>query len=271
LSVIESNADLPDDVRKAVLGSRRQIIFIEGDDASPDRRLYQLIFENATTVPKGSCSDVIHAVDGIRGAGDLHWVQAFGLIDRDNRTPDEVAALEQKGVFALRVHSVEALYFGSVARRTVAEHQERVLGRPIGSLLSAAESAALKALDQPGISESLCAQRCEWEARDAVLRQLPKAADIKAGNTPTVSVATAPMLAREMAQFAALRGAGDLDGLLARYKLRSSRCFAAIADGLRFKSADDYKDAVVAKVQHDPTFRRAMSALLEPLVSAVGN
>ena len=45
----------------------------------------------------------------------FHHVEAFGLIDRDGRTDDDVMRLAEKHVFALDMCSVEALYYCSDA------------------------------------------------------------------------------------------------------------------------------------------------------------
>jgi hypothetical protein len=141
VNVLEPNSGLPNDLRRAVLGSRRHVIFVEGNNESLDRRIYQLLIDG-TIYPKGSCVDVIHAVDGLRGAEDLHWVHAFGLIDQDNRSADEITELRAKGIFAIPVCSVEALFFGSVARTAIAIQQAQNLGRKSADLLTAAEAAA---------------------------------------------------------------------------------------------------------------------------------
>ena len=64
-------------------------------------------------IPKGSCENVINAVHGLRKSQEIHDVKAFGLIDGDNREPEEVDKLAESGVFALEVYSVESLYYYS--------------------------------------------------------------------------------------------------------------------------------------------------------------
>ena len=66
---------------------------------------------------------MLKAVSGLRGSEDLHHVEAFGLIDRDNRASEEVQKLAEGFVFALDVYSVEALYYCSHAIAAVAQRQ----------------------------------------------------------------------------------------------------------------------------------------------------
>ena len=52
-------------------------------------------------IPKGNCENVINAVLSLRQSQEFHDVEAFGLIDRDNRE-EEVDKLAKSGIFALR-------------------------------------------------------------------------------------------------------------------------------------------------------------------------
>jgi hypothetical protein len=55
------------------------MIFVEGTAQSLDAPLYSLLFPQVSVVPKDGCRDVEHAVRGLRGAGDIHWVSAWGM------------------------------------------------------------------------------------------------------------------------------------------------------------------------------------------------
>ena len=110
VNLLEPNTELPEDLKRAILGSRKRILFVEGDDESSlDLPLFNVLFPGISVVPKGSCADVMSAVNGVRGSVNLHRVEAFGLIDRDNRPADEIERLANIFVFALDVYSVEAL------------------------------------------------------------------------------------------------------------------------------------------------------------------
>ena len=102
--VIEPNSQLPEDLKRSILGSRKRILFVEGDaDNSLDFPLYSALFPDISIIPKGSCDEVQKAVYGLQGSSDIHDVQAYGLIDRDDKNDKEVEELEKNGVFALKV------------------------------------------------------------------------------------------------------------------------------------------------------------------------
>ena len=84
VQVLEPNSELPEDLKLAILGSRKIILFVEGKPSSKDFSLYTALFPSISVVPKGSCEEVQKAVFGLRESADLHRVEAFGLIDRDN-------------------------------------------------------------------------------------------------------------------------------------------------------------------------------------------
>ena len=120
---LESGEHLPEDLKGDILGSRRRVLFVEGTTNSLDLPLYGALFPELSVIPKESCEDVIRAVKGLRDSYEHHHVEAFGLIDRDDRTKDQVRELAQNNVFALEVYSVESLYYCSDAIEAVARRQ----------------------------------------------------------------------------------------------------------------------------------------------------
>ena len=55
IQVLEKNVDLPEDLKRAILGSRKRILFVEGDSHSLDLPLYNALFPNLSVAPKGKC------------------------------------------------------------------------------------------------------------------------------------------------------------------------------------------------------------------------
>ena len=171
VEVLEPDAGLPEDLKRAILGARRRIVFVEGTLGSLDLLLYTALFPDISVVPKGSCVDVERAVDGLRASHDLHHVEAFGLIDRDGRTDDDVMRLAEKHVFALNVCSVEALYYCSDAIAAVAHRQAETLGSDADEMVESATQKAFDELHQNGLAERMAARRCEHRLRERVLSE----------------------------------------------------------------------------------------------------
>ena len=99
VDLLEADVDLPEELKLAILGARRKILFVEGEASSMDCHTYSILYPDISVKPRGNCTEVDRAVKGIRNSEHLHWVKAFGLIDRDNRPPEEVRELAQRGIF----------------------------------------------------------------------------------------------------------------------------------------------------------------------------
>lgn len=98
---------LPNALTAEVLGSRRPILFVEGDLGSLDCLLYTATYKDWYVVPVGSCSRVIQFTKALNGADQLHHLTAKGVIDRDRRTDDEIATLTDSEVHVLPVAEIE--------------------------------------------------------------------------------------------------------------------------------------------------------------------
>ncbi|NEN24213.1 ATP-binding protein [Cryomorpha ignava] len=56
--LIAESAQISPEIKKSILGAKREILFVEGNNESLDRQIYQLIYPTVSVVPKGSCKDV---------------------------------------------------------------------------------------------------------------------------------------------------------------------------------------------------------------------
>jgi energy-coupling factor transporter ATP-binding protein EcfA2 len=113
---VDASAEIPESARLAILGGRRELLFIEGETHSLDLRLYRLLFPNWTLFPTGGCDQVIRAVTGLRTSQSHHWLNARGVADGDWRTEDEKSSLHARGILALPVSEVENLYYSDRSR-----------------------------------------------------------------------------------------------------------------------------------------------------------
>jgi len=104
---VPESSELPDDIVATIVGSRRPVLFVEGDGGSLDSALYRRVYDDFTVVPVGSCEQVIHTVSAFAARPELHRVGCAGLVDADGRTDDEAAYLETKGVYRLPVSEIE--------------------------------------------------------------------------------------------------------------------------------------------------------------------
>ncbi|WP_404713258.1 DUF4435 domain-containing protein [Sphingomonas sp. MMS24-J13] len=104
---VPERSELPDDIVATIVGSRRPVLFVEGDGGSLDSALYRRVYDDFTVVPVGSCEQVIHTVSAFAARPELHRVGCAGLVDADGRTDAEATHLASKGVYRLPVSEVE--------------------------------------------------------------------------------------------------------------------------------------------------------------------
>ena len=258
--VLESGVELPEDLKRDILGARRRILFVEGASTSLDLPLYRALFPDLSVIPKGSCNDVIRAVNGLRSSRKHHHVEAFGLIDRDDRQPDETEKLAERGIFALDVCSVESLYYCSDAIAAVASRQADSLGCKSDEMISTATQSALKVIaDTCCLPERMAARRSERRVRSRIEVLAPDWQKImESGEHLQMPPTVESPYAGELTRFKELASAEDLDGLIARYPLRESPVFDKIAQALECGNKTNYKSMVVTRVREDDDLARKL-------------
>ena len=251
VELLKPNEDLPDELKFAILGARKRILFVEGTRESLDS-LYAALFPGLSVIPKGGCRDVMEAVKGLRGSYNLHRVEAFGLIDRDDRTHDQVRKLAEGNVFALEVFSVEALYYCSDSIEAVASRQAGLLDLDADELIKSGRAKAFdRILRDDDIAERMSARKCKSRLRTKILSHLPDCNEIQTAKDPKVSVRVDSGYADELSRFKKLVDEKKLDDLIARYPFRKSRVFDAIAKALRCPGKKEYERMVLSMVRKD--------------------
>ena len=269
VEVLEPNAPLPEDLKRDILGTRRRVLFVEGTANSLDLPLYGALFSELSVVPKGSCNDVISAVNGLRSSQEHHHVEAFGLIDRDDRESDETEKLAEGGIFALGVFSVESLYYCSDSIEAVAHRQAESLGCDRDEMILSATEHALKAIsDDADLARRMAARRSERRVHYQIERLTPDWHTImQSAEHVTISPTVESPYTGELIQFKELANAKDLDGLVARYPLRESNVFDRIAQAIRCVDRADYERMVVTRVREDEDLVRKLKNRIEPLAA----
>lgn len=107
---ISEDKNLPNELIIEILGSRKPIVFVEGENGSFDVGLYREILSDFLVIPRGSCTQVIQSVKALKANDQLHHLEVYGIIDRDRRPQHEVDGLEKDSIFVLKVAEVENLF-----------------------------------------------------------------------------------------------------------------------------------------------------------------
>ena len=246
--VLEPNSELPEDLKLAVLGSRKKILFVEGESDSLDLPLYTALFPGLSVIPKGSCEEVRKAVFGLRESKPLHHVEAFGLIDRDNRKNEEIEKLAESDVFALEVYSVEALYYCSDAIAAVAHRQAESFGCDANELIKSVKQEAIEVMK--GHANEMAARMCERRIKKLAESKIPKWKSIMRNPAQSICVPIDSQLYfEELNRFNKLVEAGELDQLVARYPMHKSCTRTTIAKALKCPDKNHYERMVLAQLK----------------------
>ncbi len=122
---IQSSDTLPNELLIEVLGSRKPVVFVEGENGSYDVALYRELLGDFLVIPRGSCIQVIQSVKALRANTQLHHLDVYGLIDRDRRSDPEIISLKENFVFVLEVAEVENLFCTEELIKLVSSRLER--------------------------------------------------------------------------------------------------------------------------------------------------
>jgi hypothetical protein len=93
-----------------LLGSRKPILFVEGNKGSLDYFVYGKLYPKWTIFPCGSCDQVIHATASFAALSTLHSNKCHGLVDADARSLDSASKLKQSNVEVLPFAEIENLF-----------------------------------------------------------------------------------------------------------------------------------------------------------------
>ena len=101
--------EIPEELLLKLLGSRKKILFCEGKRNSLDSKIFELLFENYTITPVETCKDVINFTKAFNKIPNT-VAKAYGIIDRDFHSEEQLEKLKQQNVFSYDVAEIENLF-----------------------------------------------------------------------------------------------------------------------------------------------------------------
>lgn len=103
------NDEIPEALLMKILGSRKRILFCEGKEKSLDRQIFEVLFPNYTITPVSTCKDVINYTKAFNRISKK-YAEAYGIIDRDFRTSEQLESLKIENIFSYNVAEIENLF-----------------------------------------------------------------------------------------------------------------------------------------------------------------
>lgn len=268
VDVIHDSEQIPEWLWIDVIGARRKILFIEGNNkTSLDQPLYALLFPKISLRPCESCKDVVRAVKGLRDIAEVHRAKAFGLIDHDGMSPEQMSKFEDDGVYPLPIFAVESLIYSLEVQTAVAKQQAEMFGIDTQALLNAAKDIAIDSLKGKETKEHLASRVAERQMRDQLLSQIPTRQQLMAQDCGDLNVPVKSPYPGELARLTDLVDISDIHGIVSRYPVRDSGVLNGIVKGLRFNSRDDYERAALRRIGLDTNLRDALKQKLGKLAA----
>jgi hypothetical protein len=147
---------MPDALMFQVLGSRRPLLFVEGDETSYDSAIYTALYPKEMVVSRQSCAKVVEATKSMSGLSALHNLSVRGLVDRDRRGDEEIDALRADGILVADVAEVENLLCLPEALEAVAKQLKAI---DLAKAKAKAENAVIgemaKVVDEQALARAL--------------------------------------------------------------------------------------------------------------------
>lgn len=264
--ILPNMVDVPEDIKLDILGSKRKVLFVEGQYNSLDKKLYELLFPNITIIAQNNCADVMKAVAGIKDTPSLHWVSAYGLIDSDDRASRDKRSLLTKGIASLNCYSVESLYYNMAIIERVAlnlSHNNQADGKV---LFEKAKSKILSDFERHKIA--LCARLCEKKLRTKIMTGLPSRTKIAKGGMQNYSYNLSDILKNEEKKFETLIKRKNYNGLINRYPARTTSALTNIATGLGI-TRESYETIVRTLILTDKEVLKIFKILLKEVYKII--
>lgn len=258
--------EIDSQVKRSILGSRRKILFVEGTRGSLDTRIYCVLYPDVTVKSRGGCEGVKKAVSGISTTMSLNWIQAFGLIDADDRQQDELDSLKGKDVYALPCYSVESLYYCGKMIKNIAIRQASIFnGQDQNDLETKALDVVIRLMSPH--KDRLCARVCERKVRGQIAH--PTWKNVQSENDFKYEIDLKTIFNQEKLFFDSLCASKNIDGLLGRYPVRETEVLGEIAKALKFQTTGDYENAVIQLLIDNDTFCENIRVTLGELTTAI--
>ena len=244
---------LPEGLRKAVLGGRSRIVFHEGVTGRLDQQIYEALLPGWNVVAAGNCNDVLKSVAGLFAQESLHWITARGIVDKDFRRDSP-----PRGVTHLKVHEAENIFYLSQVLEHMAGVQAKNLGESFDGTLRNAYEKMRPALKVEGVRNKIVEQRCLQALRDDLTSQLEviKTWPTEGSLELRGSVSVGEVF--DKYDQALAEHHANLDMFLRDFPVRESGLRDAVAKSLFYPSKDIYERAVIQQVRQCSMLREAV-------------
>jgi ABC-type cobalamin/Fe3+-siderophores transport system ATPase subunit len=268
-SLVSEAADIPEELRFAILGTRKRLLLVEGTSSSDDQALYGHLYPGWNIVAKGSCQSVISGVKALSEDKGYHWLKVAGIIDGDGRSQVQVEALAREAVHVLPVPTVENLFLSPTVLAQMADAAHELFTGPTGAqLLAAVETMLVSAIDKA--KDEIVARRIVWKAQRLASTHMISVKNVRSGvATEIPAIDLNPLRAEAEAELVAAIGTETTIASLQSLPIKETRITHDVVKTLGFRSFEAYKQAVLGQIESDTARGRIIRAALKQIVPQV--
>jgi hypothetical protein len=157
-------AGLPEELLLEIVGSRKPLLFVEGERSSIDYVVFTHLYPAWTVTPCGGCGRVLNVTQSFESLKHLHNLSCRGIIDRDIRSEEEIRYLRDRNIFVLDFAEVENLFLIEEVLRIAAKE----LLVPADKIVDAAKKLVLSELarEKEAVVSKAVAHRIEGAVRN---------------------------------------------------------------------------------------------------------
>lgn len=120
--IIDEYYNLPEKLFIELVGSRKKILFCEGDAKnSYDYKLFTILFPNYTVIPVGGHLDVINYCKAYNRKTQLFKNNAIGIIDKDCHEQAQIDSWKKGEIYTININEIENLLCDSIILEEVKE------------------------------------------------------------------------------------------------------------------------------------------------------
>ena len=249
-----------------LVGARRNIIYVEGKESSLDKKLYELIFPSATVISVGNCRNVVNAVRNVKEQKNLHWLEAFGIVDGDG-SEEDAGYDHDKRIYTLNFYSIESIYYHKVIIECVSKLQTEIHG---GVPEELAKNAILEALSK--INENidhLSEKYAKHVATESIISEIRNDTELLEKTNVKYENRYRELLSKRKEKIRESVSREDWEAILKICPIRESQALDEIASKLKFQRRSDYENAVIQKLKVEEGFRIIVRDLFGELIEQI--
>ncbi|GIN89464.1 hypothetical protein J22TS1_05150 [Siminovitchia terrae] len=126
-SIIKEDEYIPERLLLEIMGSRRDVLFCEGDDRnSLDYKIYSRIFDDYNVIPVLGHENVVNYCKSFNANQHVGRLKAFGIIDGDSWSEEQCESFKSDNIFVLPFNEIEnaicqKVFLEAIINETVGE------------------------------------------------------------------------------------------------------------------------------------------------------